>query len=495
MTEKPLANVVLCCTSVTQDDRSSIIRQAIELGAVSQADLTSDVTHLIVARIQTEKYKYAARHRTDLKLMRVEWVPAIHQIWMAGQDVDLRLSEEKYQLPIFYGLRICVTNLDHEARSDIERLVIRHGGSYTGDLTKENTHLIAGSASGKKWEAVNSWQADIHIVGLEWLYESIKRGASLDEKYFKLELEASHRGQASWYPPKNQSKIIENGKQDADEKRKWTQGQQGSRKRLMKKSSALFADGLWTEILVSDQGAPQIDLPNPLDDTVSSLPAIQLDVPSIQADFSTELTGACTTNLLPPDISCGIFRQLTFYIGGFAEREEEILKKTLLAHGGTLTDREIDGAMYIVPQNGMPPVRQAKSTLVTEYWLERCLTLHALEDTQAHFVSVPFTTSMPIPRMSQISICISGFTGIDLVHIEKLSRMAGALFYDTLTKDRSILLASSRECRKYSQAKQQGTRVVRVEWLWECIRRGKMIGITEYAMDGIEGSACKIDGE
>lgn len=494
MSEKPLANVVICCTSVTQDERSVIIRQAIDMGAVSQADLTSDVTHLIAARLQTEKYRFAARHRTDLKLMSVEWISAIHNIWMSGKDVDLALSEKKYKLPIFHGLRICVTNLDTVTRSEIEHLVNRHGGTYTGDLTKENTHLIAGSASGKKWEAVVAWQCDICIVGVEWLSESIKRGAGLDEKYFRLDLAPSLRGQSAWFPPRPLLRADEDGDlEPLLEKRKATGGQLRQRKRLLKKMSSTTGDGLWTEILVDiPPKEPNIRLGEDTD----SRNQLMLDLPTANLpDLDDVTSNLAPTNMLPDELTSGIFQSCTFYIAGFARREDQIIRNTVHSNGGTVIEQEVDGSMFITPQNGTVPTQQAQSILVTEYWLERCLTSHSLVDPTKHFTSIPFCAQLPIPRMKEISICISGYSGIDVVHIEKLCKMIGAVYCDTLTRDRSILLASSRECRKYRAAKEKGTRVVKVEWLWECIRRSKMIGISEFAIDGIEGSACRIDGK
>lgn len=470
------------------------------MGAVSQADLTSDVTHLIAARIQTEKYRFAAKHRTDLKLMTVEWITAIHAVWMSGKDVNLPLSEVKYRLPIFHGLRICVTNLDTPKRTEIEQLVTRHGGSYTGDLTKENTHLIAGSATGKKWEAVKAWRCDICVVGVEWLLESINRGASLDEKHFTLDLDPTVRGHASWFLSRPLPSIDKyDSVEIIDDKRKRTDGQDRQRKKLMKRMSNTSTDGLWTEILVNQPDkslAPFIPMLPAHEEVMPRDRHIELDIPSARYRESEEVNPELTTlEMLPEELTTGIFQHRTFYIAGFGQREDLIVRDTLVSNGGIIMEEEVDGSLYLTPQNGTIPEQRARSILVTEYWLERCLTSHSFQDPASHFSSTPFCASLPIARMDQVSICISGFSGVDVVHIEKLCKLAGAIFCDTLSKDRSLLLASSRECRKFQAAKEKGTRIVKVEWLWECIRRGRMIGISEFAIDGVEGSSCRIDGE
>lgn len=495
MSEKPLQDVIICCTSVTQEERSAIIRQAVEMGAVSQADLTSDVTHLIAARSQTEKYKFAARHRTDLKLMSVAWISACHAIWITGKDVNLPLMEEKYRLPVFHGLKVCVTNLDVGMRVQIEQLVTQNGGLYTGDLTKENTHLIAGSASGKKWEAVNSWQCDIRMVGIEWIFESVKRGASLDERYFKLGLSPDVRGQNSWYPAR-----VVPGDSDAAElsfsndKRRIPPAQQGQRKRLMKRASTLKDDGLWTEILKNDTSLEH-SLQLPKDETSTELPTISLDLPSGLHNLNDTDLGQMSMNLLPEELTTGIFDGHCFYISGFPTRESSIVRQTVLSHGGEIKPQEVLGGLHVVPQNGNPPAQSEHVTMVTEFWIERCLAQHRFEEPAIHFTSMPFTSSLPIPRMQQLSICTSGFSAVESMHIEKLIRKVGAIYSDILTTGRSILLAASRDCRKYSLAKANGTRVIQVEWLWECIRRSKLVGVTEYALDGVLGSLCRIDSE
>ncbi|CCG82684.1 S-M checkpoint control protein rad45 / FY16936)) [Taphrina deformans PYCC 5710] len=351
------------------------MQHALEMGAVLQADLTSDVTHLIVARLQTDKYKFAARHRTDIKLMTVDWIPAIHTIWINGKDVNLYESEDKCRLPIFHGLRICVTNLDVDVRMQIERIVLQNGGQYTGDLTKENTHLIAGSATGKKWEAVNAWQCDICIVGVEWIYESVKRGASLDEKYFRLELSAEIRGQSSWFPPRVAPKLIEDFAEleTTGDKRRRLQGQQISRKRATKRNSTFLDDGLWSEILDGDPVNQQQTLVSQQEDLSVDLPVIELDLPSHHIhDLNQEVMPPSRIDILSNDLTAGIFDQLSFYITGFALREDQIVRRTVLSNGGRILDTEAMDGYHIVPQNGCPPISKVGANMVTEFWLERC---------------------------------------------------------------------------------------------------------------------------
>lgn len=82
------------------------------LGARNQLDLTSDVTHLIVADIQTQKYEYVARLREDVKVVTPEWLEAVRLSWIQGEEVDVAALETEYRVPPFYHLKICLTGFN-----------------------------------------------------------------------------------------------------------------------------------------------------------------------------------------------------------------------------------------------------------------------------------------------------------------------------------------------------------------------------------------------
>jgi DNA replication regulator DPB11 len=97
--------------------QAEIADRATQMGACNKLDLTSDVTHLVVGDVDTPKYKYVAKERPDVKVMRPEWVDAVRDIWMEGGEIDLKELLERYKLPTFYGLRICLTGLEERTFS------------------------------------------------------------------------------------------------------------------------------------------------------------------------------------------------------------------------------------------------------------------------------------------------------------------------------------------------------------------------------------------
>jgi DNA replication regulator DPB11 len=78
----------------------------------------------------------------------------------------------------------------------IEQQIRSHGGEYHPDLSRQCTHLLCASSSGKKYEAALKW--GIACVGIEWLFQSIERGMALEAKFFTLDILPEKRGEGAW---------------------------------------------------------------------------------------------------------------------------------------------------------------------------------------------------------------------------------------------------------------------------------------------------------
>jgi DNA replication regulator DPB11 len=74
-------------------------------------DLTSEVTHLICGELNTPKYVYVAKYRTDVKVVKLSWVEEIYKQWMQGDDVEPRDFEVEHRFPVFHGLFISLTGI------------------------------------------------------------------------------------------------------------------------------------------------------------------------------------------------------------------------------------------------------------------------------------------------------------------------------------------------------------------------------------------------
>ena len=133
------------------------------------------------------------------------------------------------------------------------------------------------------------------------------------------------------------------------------------------------------------------------------------------------------------------------------------------------------------------PTPFGDSELVTEMWIERCIAANSPLNAQDFVVCSPMPGPFPrscnirarfylILDLRDLAISISGFSGPDLLHIERLIPLLGGDYYKSLTRKRSLLLiqdeASGHKIRK---ALQWRVPVVKVGWLWEVILQGDNI--------------------
>jgi DNA replication regulator DPB11 len=82
------------------------------MGAQHKYDLTSEVTHLIVGEYNTPKYRYVAKERPDVKIMKPEWIEAVRKLWINDEYIDLQALQIEYTLPTFSQLKICMTGFE-----------------------------------------------------------------------------------------------------------------------------------------------------------------------------------------------------------------------------------------------------------------------------------------------------------------------------------------------------------------------------------------------
>lgn len=81
-------------------------------------------------------------------------------------------------------------------RAQLQKNVITNGGEYTGDLTKDVTHLIAAKAEGKKYEYATLWQKK--VVSLQWYKDTLDRGMQLEEISYHPSRPVQEQGVGAW---------------------------------------------------------------------------------------------------------------------------------------------------------------------------------------------------------------------------------------------------------------------------------------------------------
>jgi NAD-dependent DNA ligase len=94
---------------------------------------------------------------------------------MAGGVVDVEELLRQHALLAFSGLMICLTGWPElEDRRRFEAKIKGNGATYSGDLIKQVTHLIAAKPEGAKYTHAKQW--GIKVVGLKWFEDSWKLG-------------------------------------------------------------------------------------------------------------------------------------------------------------------------------------------------------------------------------------------------------------------------------------------------------------------------------
>lgn len=444
------------------------------MGAEHKLDLTSDVTHLIVGDTDTPKYKYVAKEREDVKVLQPEWIDAVRKQWMADETIDISALESQYRVPTLAGLKICITGFDDlNFRGQLQKNVIENGGQYTGDLTKDVTHLIANVPSGKKYEYGMQWQKK--IVSLRWYRDTLERGMQLEESAYHPTIPDDEQGVGAWnrLSRKPSPPAVKRQRDDS-------QGAEQPRK-LRRTASARFSsqnDTMWSDIVSKE--AQDADRP----------PARKLQVSRSVPDLKNEPTQNDGDRPQSANIACGFFDDKYFVLQAFSAKHAPILRNVLVSHGGTVLDTlgalravehvNSDNKILLLPHqtpleqvpssNGLEPEFQVTS----ELWVEYCMCRKNYQPPKE------YTLGRLLPRVrptgfSKLVICSTGFLGIVPNHIDKIVRLLGATYEQTFKNEASVLLCNSHSGTQQTKQKvdlacRWQIPVVTESWLWTSIQ-------------------------
>ncbi|KAI9928125.1 hypothetical protein ASPWEDRAFT_131595 [Aspergillus wentii DTO 134E9] len=497
--ELPLAGVVLCFTSILPEQRTDLATVASQMGAIHKFDLTSDVTHLIVGEINTPKYKFVARERSDVTVLKPEWIEAVRQSWMQGEDTDIRALEEHHRLPTFAGLSICITGFEDMAfRNYVQNTAAANGAEFKKDLTKGVTHLVALNTEGQKYKFATQW--NIKVVTVKWFSDSIERGMVLEETLYHPLLPQEKQGAGAWNRslPAAKEKVPLNDSSSNPRPRK-----------LRRIASAKLGDqneGIWGDIVGT--GFENTDLKGSRDSQPKSngpVPSRSASVIQEAKSFASETTfpDAQGSHQQTPEIASnrqdGFLQDCYFFVSGFSSRQTSVLRQHLSFNGAQLVESLSEFSRPDIPKRGhslyiivsyKTPKSEIPSTedmafeceVVTDMWLERCLDAKTLVPPEAHVACTP-VPKFPMPEFHGMKICSTGFSRIDLLHLSKLVGLIGASYNEYLTPSASVLLCNdprSVNHDKLRHTSEWGIPAVSADWLWVSIQTGEKKSFEPY---------------
>ncbi|KAJ5946782.1 hypothetical protein N7454_003621, partial [Penicillium verhagenii] len=489
--EHPLAGAVICFTAVTLEYRTQLLNAAKEMGAVERPDLTSEVTHLLVGSADSAKYRFVARERNDVVVVRPEWIEAMRQLWMLGEDIDIRALEVQHKMPTFVGLTICITGFsDMGFRTQMNDRSVENGAEFRKDLTKSVTHLISRTADGEKYKFATQW--GIRVVSEKWFNDCIERGMILDEEKYHPLVPLEEQGVGAWYRPLPISQS-ESRKDKRDSSN--GQGDARPRKKLRRTASTKLIgqnENIWGDIIGAGFMNPETtDSPNNEDEENDSPPP----KPILQAakSFASEsVFSQAMGREEPPQAPEGFLGGSYFYLEGFSSKQMGVLHRHLGFNGAQCVTSLREFSRPSIPKTGhglyiMVPYQTLKSAapstddlafeceVVTDMWLEKCLHARVLVPPESHVVCRPFP-NFPIPDFSGMRICSTGFGGIDLLHVSKLANLMGASYDEVLTPQASVLVCFDPQTasqNKLRHTREWGVPAVSANWLWASIETGQ----------------------
>ncbi|KAI9890417.1 MAG: hypothetical protein M1814_004203 [Vezdaea aestivalis] len=469
----PLKDVVLCCTSVPPDLRAELASRIDEMGGVHKPDLTVDVSHLIVGHWDTPKYRYVAKERPDVKVLRLEWVQEVRRLWIENEDFELADVEARYRLPTFWNLKISSTGFPGlQDRQSLAEQIANNGGEYHSNLTPESTHLIAHSPTGEKYKYAQIWK--LKIVTVEWLWDSLKRGMILDEQAYHPLLPKDQVGLGALTHRASSDSLSLKRAREQNEA-----GDERLAKRRLKRTASAKLGGqnirIWDDIIgVMKPVAQEIEEKTVDQHGKANEPIDRSKAPRsyLQSDRQSKRSG--------------LFYKRNFLLQGFGEKKTRILQNHIQSNDGQVCDSlvelttALDGSLnYIIIPHSSPPEAQPDPELsqnglhiVSEWWVER--SLHQKELIDPTQVSVRPFSQFPLPSFKGMTICSTGFTGIHLTHLAKTSILMGAIYDEIFSSKADVLICNvgANGNEKVRHSREWNIPSVHPDWLWDCVRSG-----------------------
>ncbi|KAF1991306.1 hypothetical protein K402DRAFT_400752 [Aulographum hederae CBS 113979] len=497
--ERPLAGVILCCTSIPPDRRKYLAERAVDMGAVHKYDLTSDVTHLIIGDLDTPKYKYVAKERPDVKVVSPGFIEKLLEQWTEDVPCDVAQFERRYRVPTFMGLRICVTGFtDESERKKMQESVTRQGAEYSGDLTKRVTHLIAAKPEGGKYTHALQW--NIKVVSIEWLRDSTDRGMVLEEALYNPILPQEERGKGAWNRNALANAINlkrarqEDGPPELNERRKLRRtasAKLGSQQGMILAHITSGGGSSRGQESLQDHGDLRTD-PQRRESSASSGTRTTSRTSSTVSQLGRPQTVfTAVEQALPLIDPSSIFHGCLIMAHGFPPEKTKLLHEHLALNGASLLrspqhldeyeNSELENGLLVVPHDipvsSLPPLPQSADvmTKVTEWWVEKCLLRECVVDPSAELLCRPLKL-FAVEGFTGLVVSSTSFQDVDRLHIQKVVNLMGGTYDEYLRKTTSVLVCGSGSPpkQKLEFSQESGVPAVRVSWLWACIETGKV---------------------
>ncbi|KAG5365801.1 hypothetical protein CJU89_0192 [Yarrowia sp. B02] len=442
-----LAGYVFCCTGVDGELKSSIAAKCRAMKGEIQDNLTPDANFLLVGNQESEKYLFASHQRLDMTFLHPQFIEQLHARWIAAESIELDDVIREFLMPVFFNKNLSVSNI--EERKPLIDTIEEHGGIFDGNVKSQVTNfLVTPRAHGKKYDF--AMRKGIPVVHPLWVEHCVNRGAMLDPSDFHPAREGVTKTDATWFEGRNPEPWREVARVTEEVAR-----QQFRRPKVLK-------SGLWDSHNSITESRAEIEAPFNEDDfDISS---------SREKEKSRE----------------GIFAGRSILFVGFIKVQLEKLQQTVVSHGATLATSETTATNIIVhpeiPSDRYDLLAASCTTPISTFWLvERSIFYKKWK----HDIWSSYVPEKDLVAFTNVNISISGFDGVELMHIEKLIAMLGARYKPVFgEKTGSVLVAASAHARKVRNAQKWMIPVVSINWLWDSAVASKIMEVDRYIVGG-----------
>lgn len=442
----------------------------------------------------TRKYIWTVENRANIVLVTVNFVDSVYRKWIKGEDFNMIQEIRKGLAKPFEGLLISITNIDmEEKRERMKELIEANGGRFNKNLTKQTTHLISPTGGGRKVEGALRWKQ--FLVDPLWLEDCLKRQARVKEKYYSLSLPRSQRGKGAFseVPDPDRSLLPPNY---------YSTSSNVALQRTIVTRNKKSSDGLWASVIESlPKSRPKSVTPlaSEWENVEQDEPEIVQEVESRNKRKNEESENLVnlkrkrqeTLTMSNYDKPREMFEDLVFAFGGFNDKQTRQLSQIVRSHNGKCsTDLHNPDVTHVIINSTVSPEEKATLTkyisrtvtICTEWMIERSL----FEKRLVGDVWGRYVEHRKLPEFEGLKVSISGFSGVELLHVGKLIPMLGASLQPTLTPQRHVLVATPKS-KKFSYALQWKIPIVGVEWLWECARTGTSVPLaSKWTLDNVD---------
>lgn len=432
---KPFQGITFCPTAISEDVSCGISKKIHRLGGTYSKDLTKLVNVLIVGNIQTPKYKFVVENRFDIIFVDSEIINTIYDLWLSGDDITmsdhvnylkikgikermLKVMYDRFHLPIFKSFFIFIGRIECRETNvkDIEHLI-----NINYPLKCISTHFIRDSVSssnstifitdldqGARFIAAK--KDNIPIIHPKWVIDCTRRNAVLDLSEY----------------------LLENVKDQS-----WDEIGRNSCKCWEKIGQIINIK----DEVINDDFQPKIS-----SKFNSNGNKIWENFMSKEVKTVSELKVKPKLEKQEEDIK--LFKNTIFYLYQFDKKHSNILKHVIMKNGGecyifTEINFPEDNCIFLChstyPVENLPTSR----TWVTEFYIERCL--HYKKLLPFDEWSRPFFTYFQIDPSMGLNVHITGFQGVELLHITKILQYLlpiGIQFNEILNEDTNILIVN-----------------------------------------------------